>query len=545
MFWRFCLFLAALGLIAVPNSVCPAAEDTATRPALLVKVKSLDDLVADVQYLVGLAGREEEARQVEGMFKSVVGPKGLEGIDTKRPLGLYGFFDPNLTDSTAVLMIPIAEEKAFLSLLGGLNVNPTKEEDGAYVIAPGIAPLPIYFRFAHKYVYATIRDKAGIAKDNLLEPSKVFGTNPVDTASLLFRVDQIPDVFKQILVSQSEQRLADLEEQKQPNESAAQRAFRAQSAKEVAKQLTSVVNEGGEVGLRFNIDRKANQLSVELTLSGKPKSVLASNIASISASKSIFAGLSRSDAALNAIVHGVVPEGLHRTFTKAVEDGFRQSQEKETDKNKRMQHELIYKALSPTIQAGELDAAVSLRGPSAGKQYALVAGLKLKDGKAVEDAFRDLVKDVPRADRDKVQLDAETAKGVKIHRLLVQQAFDANTRRIFGDNPVYVAFRGDAVLLALGEGGLSAIQEAIAAQPAMAQPFQIDLSMTRVAPLIKNDKADASAIAKDVFSGDQTNKDRARFSIEGGDALKIRAAVDGAVVKFLSLMEKETKKPEE
>jgi len=66
--------------------------------------------------------------------------------------------------------------------------------------------------------------------------------------------------------------------------------------------------------------------------------------------------------------------------------------------------------------------------------------------------------------------------------------------------------------------------------------------MTRVAPLIKNDKADASAIAKDVFSGDQTNKDRARFSIEGGDVLKIRAAVDGAVVKFLSLMEKETKK---
>jgi hypothetical protein len=541
MLSRFLLLLSLCGLLANPGSA-GFADDTATKPALVVQIKSIDGLVADAKYLATLSGREEEAKQAEGMFKSLVGPKGLEGIDTKRPLGLYGFVDPHLMDSTAVLMLPIADDNAFLSLLAGLNVNATKEDDGAYLVAPGLAPVSIHFRFAHKYVYATARDKSAIAPDKLRDPAKVLPPGQNDTLFASFRVDQIPEVFKQLITSQAEVRLADLGDQKKEGESPVARAIRAQVFKEAARQLASVINDGGEMTLRLGVDRKSSELTAELTINGRPQSALANSIVAIGTTPSLFAGLVKPDAAVNAVVHGALPESLQQSLGKALDDGFREALQKEKDKNKRMQQELIYKALSPTLKAGELDAAVSVRGPKENKHYTVVAGVKLKEGKAVEETFRDLLKDVPRAERDKIKLDAETTGSAKIHRLDVQEAYDADARQRLGDNPVYVAFRPDAAFLALGEGGLSALKEALASKPADAQPLLIEISVARLAPLIatKDNTAPARAAQK-AFGGADASRDQIRLSIEGGKALKLRVALQSAAVRFFSLMDKQSK----
>ena len=46
-------------------------------------------------------------------------------------------------------------------LLESLNVKAEKGDDGAYTVTPEQLPLPIYFRFAHKYAYVTVRDRNG------------------------------------------------------------------------------------------------------------------------------------------------------------------------------------------------------------------------------------------------------------------------------------------------------------------------------------------------------------------------------------------------
>ena len=64
--------------------------------ALVVSFKSLDGLIADAKYVAELAGRSEEAAQFEKMFKNQFGgPKGLEGIDPKKPIGLYARLSPD------------------------------------------------------------------------------------------------------------------------------------------------------------------------------------------------------------------------------------------------------------------------------------------------------------------------------------------------------------------------------------------------------------------------------------------------------------------
>ena len=175
MFARWFLGLTLLSLVAVPGPVRAAAEEAASTPTLVVKVRSLDGLLADIEYVAKLAGREEEAKQLQALLKSRAGPKGLEGIDTHRPLGLYATIDANVTESTGVILVPISDEKAFLNLLESLNFKAKKEEDSIYSVTPETLPFPIYLRFANGYAYAAAREKTALNKNKLARSGESAG----------------------------------------------------------------------------------------------------------------------------------------------------------------------------------------------------------------------------------------------------------------------------------------------------------------------------------------------------------------------------------
>src|SRR5215472_13160197 len=146
--------LALLALIVVPAPVRSADDKTKT-PTFIVRVQSLDRLIADGRYLATLAGNEEQAKQGEAFLKQLTGEKGIEGLDTKRPMGLYGSLAGDLVNSEVVLLLPLADEQAFVALLKRVNLNPEKDKDGIYSFQPPRSPFPAYFRFANKYVYLT------------------------------------------------------------------------------------------------------------------------------------------------------------------------------------------------------------------------------------------------------------------------------------------------------------------------------------------------------------------------------------------------------
>jgi hypothetical protein len=542
MIARWFFSLALLSLVAIPASIRAGADAPADTPTLVVRVRSIDGLLSDFQYVANLAGREEEAKQLEGLFKSRVGPKGLEGIDTKRPLGLYGTLDPNLTESTAVVLIPVTDQKAFLGLLEGFNFKAKKEDDGIYSVTPEQIPFPVYFRFANNYAYATVREKTALNNNKLLDPKKILAGKENETLSAAFRIDQIPDVFKQLITSQIEVKLAELEDQKQPGETEAQRKLRVQASKESARQITSLINEGGELALRIGINRQANDLYAELSLSGKPNSELATTIAASAGTESLFAGLVNRNSAVEIFIHGAIPPNARQQLVKTVDESVHGALEKEKDPNKRQVAEKLYNAILPTLKAGELDAAVELRGPTENKHYAAIAALKLKDGRKLDKVLRDLREQVPQPERDKIKLDAESAGSVKIHRLDVQQQFDEQAKKLFGDNPIYIAVRDDALLLTGGEGGLTLLKNSLTSKSGIMPPFKLNLSIARLAPLMgAKQKADMNAVARKAFGSTGKNNDTIQFSAEGGRTAKIRLDIKADVIKFFSLLDKANK----
>ncbi len=539
MLMKLFLFLAGLGLVAAPSTAHAGADPTSFKPTLVVQIQSIDVLFADVKHLASLAGREEEAKQFDGLIKSKIGPKGLDGIDTTRPVGLFGTIDANLTDSSIVLLVPIADEKAVLGLLENLNFKATKEDDGVYSVVPEGLPFGIYFRFANKYAYVTVRDKTAIEKKNLLDPAKVFSVKGADTILVSANIDQIPDVIKQIGIGQAELRLADLEEQKPAGETQTQQAFRVKAVKEVSRQVTSVIKDGGEVTLRLGVDRKANGLFGELTFTAKAGSELAANITSFAENKSLFAGLLSPSSAVKFVAHGGLPESLREGLGAVVDEFIRDGLAKEQDRQKRAHAEKLAKAIAPSLKAGTIDAAANLKGPGAGSHYTLVAGIELKDGDTVERTLRELLKELPQAEQAKIKLDADSSAGVKIHRIDAMKDYSEDARRVFGDNPFYVAFRKDALFVAGGEGSLDALKGALAAKPGAAPMLVIDVSVARLAALAKDQKA--APIAQKVFSGADKDQDRIRLSLEGGNTLKARFHMNAAVIRFISLMDKESK----
>jgi hypothetical protein len=534
---RFVPWVALFCLASGPGLV-RSAED-ATKPTLIARFKSIDGLIADARYLVELADRAEEAKQGEAFLKSLIGDKGLEGIDTKKPFGLYGKLAANFLESQVVVLAPVADEKAFVAMLGRLNFKPDKAKDGLYTLNIDQVPFPIYFRFANGYVYVTIRDQDALAPKALLAPAAVLAADQTGTTSLTVDLAQVPADLKRTVIGQTELRLANLKDTPMPGETEAQKKFRAAVIDEIAARLKSVLNDGSEVTVRLDLDRKSPDLSLALSLTAKPGTALATDLAGLAQTRSLAAGLIGSDAAIDGLIHVSLPEKLRQPLQPALDDLVKMVLAQEKDAGRRDAIASVIKAALPTVKAGELDAGFNLRGPNPKGIYTLVTGLKVQEGATIEKTIRELLPKAPPDVRKAIKLDVDKAGGVNIHRIDPDRV-DENTRAMLGDNPIFFAARGDALLAAAGADGLDALKQAVAAQPRAGRVAHMELSLRRLATLIGREQKAAPEAAKKAFAKDPAG-DKILFSLEGGKALTLRVSVKPAVVTFLSLIDKAQK----
>lgn len=529
----FALLICLVGPLPVLR-----AQETPTRPTVILRINSLDNLIADARYLAELAGKDEQAKQAEKMLRSFGGDKGFAGIDTKKPLGLYGKVGPNGIDSEVVVLLPVVDDKTVLEQLAKFNVKATKGDDDVYEVAlPGPLNFSAYFRFANGYAYATIRDKNVIAKGRLLAPDKVLEAADSTAVLLRLNLEQIPESIRNMVVGQTARGLAEAKAKKPPRESPAETQVRLALLDHVANDVKSVLTEGSEVSIRLDVDRKAGELSLQAQLKGKSGSKLAERFAELGKSQSVVAGIVRPDSAMHFLLHVILPEDLRKVLDSAVDEGVRKAIKDQPNAGDKASAGEVFKALVPTVKSGDFDVGVDLRGPSAAGQYTLVAGLKVQKGAAIEKVARDLVGKIPEAERAKIKLDTDKVGSVAIHSFLETKNFDPEFKKLFGENPIFLAMREDAIFLALGEKGLEALKDALA-QKSVASPIALaELSMARLVPLLTREHPAASEAAKEAFAGGSGN-DKIQVTLEGGDALKVRMSMKAQLVKFFGLLDK-------
>jgi hypothetical protein len=500
------LLLCAL-VLPVLSPAESAAQPAQTPPTLVVRLASLDNLFENLKLLGGLWGKDDIAGKLEDSIKSRLGPRGLYGIDGREPIGFYAKIGKDLTELSGVLVVPIKGDKEFKEMLGGLGWEVSAAKDGIHSVKQNLLPIDVQYRVSGKYAYVSLIGADALAKANLVEPQAIFTGKSKAAMSLTLRLDQIPAETRSLLLDSFKEALGKFDDKGGDNK--AQMALQGALAKEGQRILENVFKDGEELNADVDIDQKTKQLTVDVTLRPKAGSKFAENIAKLGQRPTLCAGVLHKDAALNALINLDMPPELRDAIGTVVQEMAKQVTNDIKDEIKQKQAVQLLAAIKPSLTANHIDAALSLRGPHASKQYSLVAGLKLHLGDKLLATLVELLKDLPDSEQKLIHLNVDKVGNVGIHKLEFQGAFDGATKQMFGDHPIYVAFRSDAFFLGLGEEGLPALKDAVAAKAAVQPAVVFDMSVARISALSGKGAAPA---------GDDA---RLRLTLDGGPTLRV------------------------
>ncbi len=521
--WR--KFSAALLVLAW--ALVPARAQVA-----VVTVKSIDDAMADIQYLLKVAGQEERAKQLDELIKSFTNNKGFQGIDTKRPLGLYVNLPKGLdADPAVVVFVPVAKETDLLDLLKEMNLNPSKPVKGMYTL-----DLPngekMFMKFGNRYAYGS--DKEENLAGNLPDPSTVIPASAKNSlVAASFRIDQVSKDHKKLFLDGI---LTEFENQKekQPGESDAQHQARLAGMSMAKDVMAMLVDESKDLTLGLQVDRKQDRIALDLALTAMPGSRLAGHFKAFGAARSMFSGFAK-DAAASLLINLPLPEDLRKQLAQLFEQGFKEGLKDIKDEKERKLAEKVFETLKNSLIDDSIDIGAALRGPLPDKKFVIVAGAKVKDGKKLEDLVRDLIKEIPAADRAKIKLDHDKIGNLSVH-LIQADANDPEVERIFGKANLYVVMKQNVALMTFGEHGMTAMKDALAMldKPAAqaTAPIQLELAISKLMLLAPPDQLPEEL--KKIFQGADKDKDKVKISIQGGDALRLRLDVDAQIIKLIA-----------
>jgi hypothetical protein len=527
------LGLAALPALAQKDPPKPATE----APTLVVRFAPIDKLLSDAKYLGSFTRFDDQVRQSLGIVEGLADKtKGINGIDPKKPIGLYAYAKDDITQSEFVLMLPVADQKAFLEALKGFSLEP-KEEKGLYKLDLPNVPEQAMFRFANDYCYVTARQESALDKAKLADPAKMLPAGQ-GLMTTTFRIDQIPKDYKQLALQQLDLFLANALEQGGTG-TEAQKALTKEMFKEFAGLVKEVLVSGEEVAFKLDVDQKTQTLSAELSLGGKADSKLGALFTKLGKAESVFGSFGGKDSAFLLLLNLAVPADMLKSFNAVIDESLKEALKNESDAKRKAQAEKVLKAIEPTLRAGELDVAVDLRRGKDAKFLTAVVGAKVKDGAALEKTFKELVKELPADDQKRLKLDVDQAGGVKIHQAEIKD-LDEKTRQVYGEGPAYFAVRGDAVVAALGDNALSALKEVLASKPKASPQAKFVMGMQAMAPILAQvpqyDKETVEKAAKEAFEKAK-DADKISLVVEGGKTLKLRFEMNAPVIKFFDLMQ--------
>lgn len=535
---RFLALGAYLALFAAPAMSVAADKDA---PAVKLQIQSVDKLLGNAEYVAKLIGKEEEAKQFLGFIKSLTGDnpeKGIEGIDLKKPFVAYASLAAEIEKSEIVVMIPIADQKAFIELLKGRLALEIKDEGKGLWSTQAPNNLgAVYFRFANSYVYATFQNKENVDEKNLQKPEDVYIKGD-SVISVSLRIDRVPDALKQFALASLETLLAGGKEQKLPPELEKLDTVKDKAIDSLAGGIKSILFDGKEVTLKLDVDPKKDDISLALELTAKDGSELAKDIADFKTKKSVALGaLTMKNTALLLTLNASLPTSVKKVFGPAVDDLVKQGLDMAGDFKEHL--EPLVKAVVPTLKAGDLDIGIAVVGPNADKHLSGVLVGKVVEGKKIDTAIKDLVEKIPEPIKSAIELNADSEGAYKIHVVKIKDQLDENIKKVIGESDIYVAFRDDALMISFGPAGKSVIKDALKAAPATGGPlFKAEVSASKIAALISADRPKAAEKALAETFGKNVTGDTISLSVEGGTSLTVKAAIKGKVIQMFVLLDK-------
>jgi hypothetical protein len=521
------ILLAALFLVPAP----------ARAQVAVVTARSADTLVPDLDYVASLVLPEAEYKALETSLKPVKGDLERGGVDGKRPLGVYVNWPDKITDLDSleipiVFFVPVADQKRFLALVEELGSKPQKGEGDTYGFELKGVP-PHHLRFAHGYAFVSL-NPANLA-GKLPDPATLVPAGgQKSTITAVLHVDRFPKEYRRLIevilqpaVPYFEGMLGSAD--RLPGESEAEFRRRQKIRRQakalprvVQAMLAEVIEQVGTVSVDLDLERRQSRLALNVAVVPRGDNALASFSRYAGRAQGRF-GYLASGAQLSVLLHlpglekfppsGAVPQEL----PEAARQFFPPQQQEAILK-------LIH-VLVPTIATDGLDACLVVPAASKEEEEVMLAGLKVRNGRKLDQLLRDLFKNLPRAEKDDYAVKWNHARHgqARIHRV----------DKLFGEKAeAYLAIRDDVVFFALGEQGLKVVTKALdgfdEARPSPSPVFQLDVASA----FFLEGKTFADELK--VVPPAERSKLHARVSLEGGKDLRLRVEMNAYLLKLLA-----------
>lgn len=547
------LWIGVLGLAAAWTPT------TATAQTIVVTARSLKDLAGDFEYLLKAAAPAGmDVQQVTGLVKQVQSGELVKGLDADRGFGVAITLPkdfPAGEPPTIVVAIPVTDLGQFLDSIKNFGITvddkPGVEGFSHKVSGPNDNPTLFVVQSRGYALFTPIPDGAEKLKE--VDPAswKAKG-RPQALLSARVQIAEIPEGLKEQVLAQAEAQLQQQGERK-PNEDEAEFKGRMAGQQLVMDGFKSLVRDGDAIALEIDLDRKAGELAVDLSFSGKPGTGVAKSLRSLAGRRSRFEDLVK-DGSMAFWATFPMAKELRDGIAQGLDSAMTSELAGLSSPEKKKLYTRLAELLKKNLGAPDLDYGVAFgRAATAGGKaphFSLIFGMKVQDGREFEKLVRDALEQEKPEKGMKVEFGvAKAADGTAIHRLSgpidEKDPKDARIAEAFGKGmSLGFAFRDDAILAVLGEdstGQLKMALDALASpRPAADGPGVPIAAIIRVADLgaladTEKDREDFRRVAEQTFAGENAKKDRLALVVKGeGDGLHLRLSLDVPVLKLLA-----------
>ncbi|MEO8496987.1 MAG: hypothetical protein ABI614_18100, partial [Planctomycetota bacterium] len=452
------LLKCALGLLLVTLPSIASAQD-AQKPAVVISLASVDQLMGNIGYLTRVAGSPEV-----GAIISIMSGQYIEGLDTKRPAGAYVTFGPQ---PSGVVFLPVSD---FAAVVAKIEEAVGALEDAGDGVKKLKLQREIFLKEKDGWLFASDQ-RANI--ENAPADPKLLLEGLYETYDIAVRanVQSVPAELRQMFLSEIKEGF-DRTVAKEQDEN--KRRAQQEIGGRVIDKIVSFADEADQLTVGWGTASKDGKTYLDFSATALPNTALAGQFESIYTMKSDFAGFLIPDAA--ATLHFTAPvlkediEQTVRMLTAAREKALA-----EIDKDHKLPNEQaratakeivgsLMDVLQKTIEAGKLNGgAALLLGP---QSINFVAGGFIADGKAVEKDLKRLV-ELAKQSKDNPGIEAKfnvaTHGGVSLHTIEVPvPASEEEARKILGEKLVTVIGTGaTSVYFALGNNSMDLLKQVI------------------------------------------------------------------------------------
>jgi len=502
--------------------MAPAAD-----PPVVFQTQPLGKMLGDVRSVVKMVGGDKAVTGFNDGIKEKLGEKGFEGLDLNRPILGYASLADKIEETVLVVVVPVTGEKEFIALIERMTEQkPVAGEKGLYEIpAPGDdGKVLMRFDGQHAYIAIGKDPTAALNPKALVTAAKLHDPAEKAMASVKVYFDRLPKELREQISTGLKEIKTKLDELRLPADASEPARKAVDELVKLGTRYADLLKDAESAGARVLLDVNTGEAAVEIGLAGKPGSALAKVIADRKPSTNKFAGLITPDTVAGVKLQlPLFAKEIQGAAVIGLEAGQKKLAETAPPEFKTLIDE-TFKGLIRTVNDGEADFVLALRGPDKDGLYTAVGAMAFEDPSAVEKELRALFKkELDPKFRAFFNLDVAQVGKINIHQAKVGGLLPPEVQKVFGeDASLTFAFAPHGIFVAFGPDAVNTMKAALEVKKSASPAFEIVINPDRIGKLV-------TALGKEApksFVGKDQVISALAVSIEGGKELRLRLSTN-------------------